>query len=354
MDLREQADRDAALDRILRHSALAGDPTASASCLEAETVAAMADGGLLPHEQAAAEDHASSCARCQQLLATVVRTAPAAPPRRAWWRIHRVPWLVPAAAAGLAVAVWVAVDTRPPRVVVSSVPVAVPERPLAPPTAQQDRLADMKPPGTEGAPDAAIEAPQRQKAQQTGTDAFASAKRREDAAAGQLAYGAPPPPSSPVPSSAPDPAAPAEMSRAAESRAARTRTFEADPAAGRLAETPLVPREVRSSDPRARWRIFGPEILRTVDGGTTWTPQATGTTARLTAGAAPQPDVCWVVGEEGTVLLSIDGLSWQRLNSPADASLVAVSATSAEAATVTASDGRTFATTDRGRTWVGR
>ena len=144
------------------------------------------------------------------------------------------------------------------------------------------------------------------------------------------------------------------MSRAAESRPVRTRAFEADTAAGALAQTNLAAQEISSSDPRARWRVIGPSILRSVDGGLSWTPQATGTTARLAAGAAPQPDVCWVVGEAGTVLLTIDGLSWQRLKSPTDASLVSVTATSADAATVTARDGRTFATTDRGRTWVPR
>ncbi len=141
MDLRQQADRDAALDRILRHSAAAQDPTAPASCLDAETVAAMADGGLLPHEQASAEAHASDCFRCQQLLAAVVRSAPAPAPGRAWWRIHRVQWLVPAVSAGLAVAVWIAVDMRLPRVTVATVTVTEPqEKPPSPAPDSQDRL----------------------------------------------------------------------------------------------------------------------------------------------------------------------------------------------------------------------
>ncbi len=144
------------------------------------------------------------------------------------------------------------------------------------------------------------------------------------------------------------------MSRAAASKPDRTGALADSVTTGAVAEVRLAVHEISSSDPRARWRIIGAALLRSVDGGVTWTPQATGTTARLTAGSAPQPDICWVVGEQGTVLVSTDGLSWQRVKSPIDASLVSVAATSADAATVTASDGRTFATTDRGRTWVGR
>jgi photosystem II stability/assembly factor-like uncharacterized protein len=73
---------------------------------------------------------------------------------------------------------------------------------------------------------------------------------------------------------------------------------------------------------------------------------------RLVAGASPAPAVCWLVGTMGTVLLSTDGTSWQRVPlSDPTASLVGVRATDAKSATVTASDGRTFTTTDGGATW---
>ena len=50
--------------------------TTDRHCLDAETVAAWMDGGLDAAGVAAAEAHASTCERCQALLATVVKTLP--------------------------------------------------------------------------------------------------------------------------------------------------------------------------------------------------------------------------------------------------------------------------------------
>jgi photosystem II stability/assembly factor-like uncharacterized protein len=61
--------------------------------------------------------------------------------------------------------------------------------------------------------------------------------------------------------------------------------------------------------------------------------------------------VCWLVGRAGTVLLSTDGATWQLRTFPEGIDLVAVRATDAKTATVTASDGRLFSTTDGGATW---
>jgi photosystem II stability/assembly factor-like uncharacterized protein len=60
------------------------------------------------------------------------------------------------------------------------------------------------------------------------------------------------------------------------------------------------------------------------------------------------------VGDDGLVLMTADGLTWQRTTSPAPDSLVAVTATDADHATVTTRDGRAFVTADRGRTWTRR
>src|SRR4030095_11807440 len=100
--------------------------------------------------------------------------------------------------------------------------------------------------------------------------------------------------------------------------------------------------DVTSPDPRSRWRISGTTVQRSTDNGETWTAQDTGTAVRLTAGSSPNPDICGVVGDQGTVLVSVDGRSWQRLKPPDPATLVSVRATSADAATVTTRDGRTF------------
>jgi len=71
----------------------------------------------------------------------------------------------------------------------------------------------------------------------------------------------------------------------------------------------------------------------------------------LTAGASPSSSVCWLVGPRGTVVLSVDGGRWQQVGFPEPADLVAVRADDAKNATVTASDGRVFRTTDGGITW---
>jgi photosystem II stability/assembly factor-like uncharacterized protein len=93
-------------------------------------------------------------------------------------------------------------------------------------------------------------------------------------------------------------------------------------------------------------------VQRSTDGGSTWQTQETGAAVTLTAGASPTPLVCWLVGPAGTVLLSTDGRSWQRLAFPEAANLASVTATDDKTATVTATDGRRFSTTDGGLTWA--
>ena len=80
--LASEREQDEWLQRLLRRRAGA-DPqaTASAACLDAQTLAAWADGGLNRQELAAAEMHASSCAKCLALLAAIERTAPPVPER---------------------------------------------------------------------------------------------------------------------------------------------------------------------------------------------------------------------------------------------------------------------------------
>jgi hypothetical protein len=107
-----------------------------------------------------------------------------------------------------------------------------------------------------------------------------------------------------------------------------------------------------SSDSSTLWRVAAAgSVLRSTDGGTTWETQSTGVMATLTAGASPSSAVCWLVGEAGVVLITVDGRSWQRLAFPETIDLVSVRATDDRTATVTAADGRSFVTNDRGQTW---
>jgi len=71
----------------------------------------------------------------------------------------------------------------------------------------------------------------------------------------------------------------------------------------------------------------------------------------LTGGSAPSPLVCWLIGRAGVVLLSTDGVQFNRVTSPTAANLTSIRATDAMQATVTAADGQAYMTTDGGKTW---
>jgi photosystem II stability/assembly factor-like uncharacterized protein len=110
---------------------------------------------------------------------------------------------------------------------------------------------------------------------------------------------------------------------------------------------------ILSPNPTSQWRILtNGGVQHSTDGGSTWEMQSTGVTAMLTAGTSPAPSICWLVGREGTVLLSTDGRSWRRLAFPEATDLASILATDDKSATVTASDGRVFRTTDGGQTWT--
>ena len=96
----------------------------------------------------------------------------------------------------------------------------------------------------------------------------------------------------------------------------------------------------------------GGVVQRSTDGGSTWQTQQTGADVILTAGASPAALVCWLVGPRGRVLLSTDGAAWTRVPLTEPIDLVAIRAIDAKSATVTAADGRSFATADGGATWT--
>jgi len=119
---------------------------------------------------------------------------------------------------------------------------------------------------------------------------------------------------------------------------------------GAVGQTELV---IRPPDNGlTRWRITAPGVVqRTTDNGATWEAQRTGEVGLVTAGTAPSATVCWLVGRRGLVLLSTDGRTWRRVTFPQPLDVVAVSASDDKTATVTTVDGRTFTTTDSGKSW---
>jgi photosystem II stability/assembly factor-like uncharacterized protein len=85
--------------------------------------------------------------------------------------------------------------------------------------------------------------------------------------------------------------------------------------------------------------------------GAGWILQASGVNADLVAGSAPSASICWIVGRVGTILRTLDGFHWSKINAPVSGDLSSVVADSATDATISSADGRRFSTSDGGITW---
>ncbi len=336
-------DRDRSLDQWFS-AALpeTGEPTDS--CLDAETVAAWLDEGLAPSARQQAEVHVSTCARCQALVSAVVTMqaadAAATEPVPSRWRAW-ANWMVPlgaVATAGLALAVWLNIPAQP---VPRAGPAPQARLESVPDTVSSTQSADAP---AEAAPVPAPEVPLQPRPS-------SDVARKANAARTEAVV---PAPAAPPLDAASAPAAgrarlatPAVTVASAPVAAAQdalsAQAFAAREAVG------LV--EVTSPDAQVRWRLAGRAVLRSADRGATWTPVVSAQTARLLAGVAPSAAVCWLVGEAGLVLRSVDGVTFVRVTAPAAVDLTAVTATSAANAAVTAADGRRFTTSDGGTTW---
>jgi hypothetical protein len=293
----------------------------SGPCLDAETIAAWADDSLAAGERAAVEAHAADCARCQAMLAAMVRSEPAAQPAAAWWwRGSMLGWLVPLTAVASAL-IWIVVSPgtiRPPQE-------AVPTQ----------TMAAAPTPSPQMTPQMTIDNGDLVARSDKAVDALSAMKRtaREQNA--------------PLPKSAAvSPGAPAAAALAPPAASADRMVV------GGMRRAEPVP-EIVSSNPASRWRITPtPGVVQhSADGGSTWEMQQTNVAAELTSGASPLPSVCWLAGRGGVVLLSTDARTWQRVSFPESADLIAVRATDASTATVTTADGRRLSTADGGATW---
>jgi hypothetical protein len=374
-------DRDTTIDHLLASTIMRNARTDSAgACLDAETLAAWADDGLDRQERTAVETHAAGCERCQAMMASLARaehahdavTAVSKPVRR----FPALAWLIPLTAVAAALIVWIAVPQRGPTAVhedpaqaVNSV--AVPAIPAgaasAPPEAATPSTEPKAAAGSSPRRELGRSQPADSNTLTDRTDPLA--KQRSDlrakdepradqdaaptssAAADALARSnsvttneAMTEKRAAAPAAAPSAlAAPAEPSGA---RSAATAKAFAGATAGASGIT------IVSSNPVSRWRIVpGGAVQHTADGGSTWQTQQTGATVTLAAGSSPSPSVCWLVGPEGTVLLSTDGRTWRRIAFVEQADLVGVAATDEKTATVSFADGRTLTTTDAGVSW---
>lgn len=364
-------DRDGSIERLLRRAQAAD--RAPEGCPDPETLAALADDTLTAAARREVEGHVVDCHRCQMVTAAMVRvdvpiatTADEAARGIPAWRRRAFNWLVPAAAAATAVALWVLVPgQRTPlpeaiREEQQTAATSLPRSSEAPPTSQQVAEEPLRVPAdsptgvaagerdANARQSAAAESADRSDMAQTGNaaalqgravgQANPAATAPEERLAQVAAPAAPPPAAAPAPppAAAPSPAAPPPA-------AAMARRLEA------AASVELV-----SPNPQIRWRI-GPGALvqYSADGGATWTMQQTGVTANFTAGSAPAADVLWLAGPGGLVMRTTDaGRRWERTAFPEAVDLRAITASTALDATVDLADGRRFATSNGGQTWA--
>lgn len=352
--------------------------------LDAEVVAAWADGSLDPQVRAAAEAHTADCTRCQAVLAAMVRTEPAAAQPGRGWLGARVRWLVPLAAAAAAVALWVGVSNdvpapgTPPQIASRAEPVpdeaarAVPTPTLAVPPPRDAATREISPDESRRRPDSAAppaartEAPRQAEKPAAAPGPVRLDELRRDPSAGA----APPSPGRsekpaalpPVPVPTESVLTPTQTQTQTQTQVGPTQTQSAQSQTP-ATETVLARRaafstntalgDVASPDPAVRYRVgMKGSIQRSADGGKTWVAQTSPVTLDLFAASAPSPEVCWIVGRSGVVLLTTDGgATWRRVPFPQPSDLRQIEATDARTATVTTLDGRVFRTFDGGVTW---
>jgi hypothetical protein len=337
-----ESDRGSFAGRLLAEALEAHAPAMpDGPCLDAETLAAWADGTLTSRERLQAEAHAAGCARCQALLAVMMTTAPPSAARKSTWPIRALGWLIPVTAAA-ALLVWALVPGRSTlsssgrsltvvvqnatadRSAAGTPAAAKPETQREPSLRASRAIVDSK------APPSALsrrEVSPGEKRTAAAANDLSPAVLGGGAAELERSRVAAGPPSSPIPASTSGPVA-----------------YARSVAVGTVVVSPI---------PDSRWRIVpGGNVERSTDHGLTWQVQETGATLTLAGGASPSPSVCWLVGPAGTVLLSTDGRRWQRLALPETTDLISVRAADDKIASVTASDGRTFSTRDGGLTWT--
>ena len=338
--------------------------------LDADRLAAFADGSLSRVERQAVEAHAADCPRCLHMLAAMVRTEERAVAQgRAAWRIPVVfRWSVPLLAAAAALALWInvreqsAIGVPPPA---ASIDASLPPQTSTPEVQPSKRPDDItaKPQQTEKREaSASVQAKALGDQQSTRAEARPSAAETAPSAAPmsdrdlrQLPAPSPPPASPAPPIAAPVAAPNAGVAGAAPSDAA-ARFSAPQPVAETLAtaRSAAPTFEVISADPAVRWRVAGKTIVRSVDAGKTWTPERVPVQGEIVTGSSSSPLVAWFVGRGGYILLTTGTNQWRRVMFREPVDLSNVRAISEREAEVTTSDGRVFATNDGGQTWVRR
>ena len=373
--MQREDDRDRAIDRALRQAigaSMSAEAIVPDEHLDGETLAAWTDGQLRPDAAARIEQHLSDCARCQHLLATFARTAPAPMVAEPLWRRWHLQWLVPVATAATVAAIWVAIprdeQARATSPLVDQVTIAPqPPRssePAPPPSQPASNLQEKQEPRPLAKSAALPSAGKREEFERDDK----RENKKDQANAGQE-------PSVPVaqapltgalaearerdsdrPQATPERAAAAPASPPA--TAGNAAAVTAAPRGQALSDTALTrafaASEIRSPNSMNRWRIVGGgrQLERSTSGGSQWEPASLSSPGVMTAGMSPASSVCWIVGRAGAVYLTTDGLRFVRVMFPESIDLVSVTATDDRHATVMSADGRSFRTDDGGMSWT--
>src|SRR5687767_6565917 len=302
-------DRDRSIERLLRRAGASNDERAT-ECLDAETLAALADDTLPAAVRRDAEAHLADCDRCQALTAAMVRTDATGTMAVEVSRTRRAfNWLVPAAAAATAVALWVLVPdqrTPPPAPAISDQQTSAAPPTAAVETERRDSLEPRAIPENEVAPASPTaslaDRPSPAPAELARTSPPGLEERQEALKVEELAsrdsagnVQSPPPTESVPVGGSLQASAPASASAPARDTGARESDAVAQQRAAAFRAGAAF--DIASPNPRIRWRV-GPAgtVQRTEDQGVTWTSQQTGVAAELIAGSAPAADVCWIVG----------------------------------------------------------
>lgn len=357
-----ERDRDQSVDQMLRR-VMSADAPPQEECLDGETMAAWSEGALLTAEASAVERHVAGCARCRALMASFIRTTPPPPVTQSLWRRWHLGWAVPLATAATVAAIWVALPKNEPApfataqeanerardertAALSSTPPELSKQAEAVPQEVPQELRQRLDEKAKVAEPVANEARQRSNA--TASRELTDVQAPAPAAAAAPAAGAAAAPAAIAP------AAPPRVAAAERAEADTKKEAAADSAVGALAarRQAFAPYQIGSPDGSLRWRIVnGQQVERSTDGGTSWTPATISSPDRLIAGASSSATVCWFVGARGAVYLTTDGSRFVRMPFTEMVDLTSVFATDALTATVSSADGRSWRTTDQGKTW---
>ena len=351
---REQKTIDALIARGVAEAPAGGD------CPAPDVLAAFQERTLETDEWERWLNHIADCRRCQALLAAIGRAETDAGAEHAAPGSAAFPWwgsrvLAPLAAFSIVVlAVWVTDPWPTP-----DQPVAREGRQAAIPTQEEQasaatELAEAKRAMPTTAPAVVVAEPTAARVTRS-----AEAPVREVAPVPRANAAAPSPLAPPAaPASAPAPTTTGDAVGQPESLAASQRSTLARDTAARLerarfddiaAPDALL---IVAPDPATRWRVTpGGAVERSDNGGDTWRFQIR-PGERVTAGSAPSDRVAWLVGENGLVLRTTDGESWERTTAPVTTDLNDVDALDGLVATVSTADGRRFQTVDGGARWA--